>query len=331
MWDAFTNWMSGWIGQIEGSVFQNVVLPVVYDLGFGGYAEEAFTGTEWLLAGIVQIAVMILILGPLEKLRPVEAVTDRPAIRVDILYTMIHRLGLFRLAMFFVLDPLSDLIEGHLRLLGWQRINVEDWWPAVTSSPIVSFLIYLMLFDLVDYWYHRFSHTYRWWWSLHALHHSQRQMTLWSDNRNHLLDDILRDTVFAVIALAVGVEPSQYILLVALSQLLQSLQHANLRAHFGWLGERLLVSPRFHRTHHAVGLGHETPGKGGKPMRLGGCNFGVLFPWWDMLFGTAVFTDRYYPTGVRDQMPPPTGKNRDYGRGFLAQQWYGVKRLLRIN
>jgi hypothetical protein len=49
-----------------------VVLPVVYHLGFGGYAEDAFTGTEWLLVGVVQIAVMVLILGPLGELRPVE-------------------------------------------------------------------------------------------------------------------------------------------------------------------------------------------------------------------------------------------------------------------
>ncbi len=195
---------------------------MVYNLGFGGYAEDAFTGTEWLLVGVVQIAVMVLILGPLEKLRPVEPVTDRAAVRTDMLYTMIHRLGLFRLAMFFVLAPVMDGLEGHLRLLGWQRINVEDWWPGVTSIPLVSFFVYLLLFDLLDYWYHRFSHTYRWWWSLHATHHSQRQMTLWSDNRNHLLDDMLRDAVFATVALAVGVEPSQYVLLVALSQLLQA-------------------------------------------------------------------------------------------------------------
>jgi hypothetical protein len=39
------------VGQIEATVFQNVVLPVVYHLGFGGYAEDAFTGTEWLLVG----------------------------------------------------------------------------------------------------------------------------------------------------------------------------------------------------------------------------------------------------------------------------------------
>src|SRR5438445_5252518 len=111
--------LNGWIGQIEATLFQDVILPVVYQLGLGGYAEEAFTGTEWLLVGLVQIAVMVLILGPLEKLRPVEAVTDRAAVRTDVLYTIVHRLGLFRLAMFFLLGPLMDGLEGHLRLLGW--------------------------------------------------------------------------------------------------------------------------------------------------------------------------------------------------------------------
>jgi len=227
--------------------------------------------------------------------------------------------------MFFTLQPLIDDLDGKLRFWGWAHLNVEDWWPGVTSVAIVSFLIYLVLFDLLDYWYHRLSHKFHWWWNLHSLHHSQQQMTMWSDDRNHILDDVLRGAVFAIAALAIGVEPSQYVLLVAVSQLLQSLQHANVRLHFGWLGGRLLISPRFHRLHHAIGLGHEVPGK---PGVLGGCNFGVLFPWWDMLFGTAIFSPDYHATGIRDQLPAPQGRSRDYGRGVLRQQWLGFKRLI---
>lgn len=305
---------------LQGWVFQEAILPVIYATGFGGYAEEAFLGTEWLMLGLVQVAIMVGVIQPLERRFPVEPLIDRAAVRTDMLYTAIHRLGLFRLAMFFLLVPLFDVIEGRLRLMGWQRTNLEDWLPDGMNSPWLAFVTYLLLFDLLDYFYHRFSHRFRWWWALHAVHHSQRQMTVWSDNRNHLLDDMLRDAVFAVVALVVGVEPAQFILLIAISQLLQSLQHANLRLSFGWLGERLLVSPRFHRFHHAVGIGHETAGN---PTRLGGCNFGVLFPWWDMLFGTANFSPVYLPTGIRDQL-----KGCDYGRSLMAQQWLGVKRLL---
>lgn len=43
---------------------------------------------------------------------------DRAAVRVDVLYTLIHRLGLFRVAMFFLLAPLMDSLFGALRLVG---------------------------------------------------------------------------------------------------------------------------------------------------------------------------------------------------------------------
>ena len=112
---------------------------------------------------------------------------------------------------------------------------------------------------------------------------------------------------------------------MAVTQLSESLQHANLRLSFGRLGERLWVSPRFHRLHHSIGLGHESRGKS----TLGGHNFGVLLPWWDMLFRTANFEDRYDPTGIRDQVEPDArGRTRDYGRGFWAQQWLGLKRMV---
>ena len=143
---------------------------------------------------------------------------------------------------------------------------------------------------------------------------------MWSDNRNHLLDSILIDSVIVVVAQLIGVASDQFILIVALTQLSESFQHANVRLWFGRVGERLWVSPRFHRLHHSIGIGHETNG----PKTLGGHNFGVLLPWWDMLFGTANFEQRYDPTGVRDQVE----KDRDYGSGFWSQQWLGIKRLV---
>jgi sterol desaturase/sphingolipid hydroxylase (fatty acid hydroxylase superfamily) len=53
-------------------------------------------------------------------------------------------------------------------------------------------------------------------------------MTMWTDNRNHLLDDVLRGLLFVVIAILIGVGPSQFVALVALSQLSESFQHDNL-------------------------------------------------------------------------------------------------------
>ena len=270
---------------------------------------------------------MLCVFAPLQRWRPVEVITDRAAIRVDIVYTLIHRLGLFRLALFFALDPLWDALFGYLHVHGMQPLQLDQvmapWWPGVLDTAWSSFVLYLLVFDFANYWLHRAQHQFNWWWALHSLHHSQRQMTMWSDDRNHLLDSVLIDIALVLLARLIGVAPGQFVALVATSKLLESLSHANVRLTFGWLGERLLVSPRYHRVHHALGLGHESEGEG----TLGGHNFAVLFPLWDMLFRTANFELRFDPTGVRDQLPEAGG--RDYGRGVWAQQWLGLKRLVR--
>jgi hypothetical protein len=74
-----------------------------------------------------------------------------------------------------------------------------------------------------------------------------------------------------------------------------------------------------------VGYGHEL-GHGNRA-RLYGCNFGILFPWWDLLFHSADFVTKPQYTGVRAQLPPPEGQGVDYGQGFWAQQWLGLLRM----
>ena len=50
------------------------------------------------MVGVIQIAILLALIGPLQRWRPVEPVTDRATIRTDVLYTLIHRLGLFRMS-----------------------------------------------------------------------------------------------------------------------------------------------------------------------------------------------------------------------------------------
>jgi len=307
-----------WFADLQQWLFEGLLQPLMFQLGLGNLLADGYRATGWLLVGLLELAVMLTVLRALERWRPVEPVTDRAAVRTDIVYTLVHRLGLFRVAMFFSVDPLWDWAAGRLHLAGLPTFELDRLWPGVTDQAWVSFALYLLLFDLVDYLYHRTQHQLGWWWQLHAVHHSQRQMTLWTDNRNHLLDSLLRDSVFVLLALLVGVPPGQFVAIVAVTQLVESLSHANVRLHFGPL-RAWLVSPAYHRLHHAIGIGHESGGQG----TLGGCNFAVLFPVWDILFGTARFdAGPAQPTGIRDQL-----EGRDYGRGFWAQQWLGLKRL----
>jgi sterol desaturase/sphingolipid hydroxylase (fatty acid hydroxylase superfamily) len=307
-------WISNRFAELHQHVFEFGVLPAMYALGLGGLAEQAFDATEVFLIGAIEITLLALVLGALEKWRPVEAQPDERARKVDMLYTMLNRLGFIPLLFFFLFVPLIDEIDSALRMANIIPPSLENWLPWLNSQPLFSFLFYLILLDFVAYWLHRWQHRFNWWWALHALHHSQRQMNFWSDNRNHLLDVFLVDAIFALIAVLIGVPPAQFVALVVASRVIESLSHANLRVHFGRVGEYLLVSPRFHRVHHAIGLGHE-----GKTQ---GCNFAVLFPIWDVIFGTANFEPVFPETGVRDQL-----NGREYGQTFWQQQWLGLKRM----
>jgi sterol desaturase/sphingolipid hydroxylase (fatty acid hydroxylase superfamily) len=304
---------------VHTALFEAVVQPLVYAMGWMAHLEDAYTATEWFLLGLVQVTLLYIVLRPLEARFPAERWPDRRGTGVDVIYTLLVRLGLLPLAVFLLFTPLFDQLTQLLRSVGFTPFALDGIWPGVTDVPLVSFVLYLIALDFVDYWLHRGQHQFRWWWALHAVHHAQQKMSFWTDDRNHLLDDIIIDGCKALIALVIGVEPAQFVGLIIATRVIQSVQHANLAWSFGPVG-RLLVSPVFHRRHHAIGYGHEG--------RRHGCNFAVLFPVWDMLFGTADYRRAIEPTGIRDQLPAPEGGGRDYGRGFWAQQWLGLKRMV---
>lgn len=302
------------VGALQGWLFEQAVQPALFAFGAMHLAEKSFEAIEWLILGAIEIVVLYAILRPLEAKRPAEVWSNRGGVGTDVLYTLLSRLGVITIATFFLLLPVFDWIEGELRLAGFSPFHLEDLAPAIAASPALAFALYFVVLDFAEYWRHRLQHRFDWWWALHALHHSQRKMSFWTDSRNHLLDDVLAGVWLATIALLIGIPPGQFFFIVIATRMIENLSHANLRMPFGTVGERLVVSPRFHRRHHAIGVGHEGAYQG--------CNFAVLLPLWDMLFGTADFDATTEPTGVRDQL-----SGRDYGRGFWAQQISGLARM----
>ncbi|MFL9935624.1 sterol desaturase family protein [Paraburkholderia sp. RL18-103-BIB-C] len=309
------------VSVLQTLLYVDVVQPFFYRFGLMGYDEDTYDALYWVIIGVLEIVVMYLALRPLEALRPVEQWQDRKALRADVIYTWIVKLGIINVAFFFMLQPLFNHWQSLISIYGIPNIDIDSLWPGVTDQPVVSFLIYLVVLDFAGYWYHRWQHRFGVWWELHAVHHSQQQMSLWADDRNHFLDDIIQAAFFAAISLFIGVQPNQFVVLVAVSNFMQSIQHVNARLPYGWLLERIIVSPIFHRRHHAVGYGHEGT--------VYGCNFGVLFPWWDMMFRTVSWNPAVEPTGIRDQLPVPHGSGRSYGDGLIAQQWHVFGRIVK--
>lgn len=310
------DWLFQLLEPAQSWLFQTIVLPALFKTGFMAWADDAYSATGYFVLGLAEIGLVYLLLRPLEAWRPAETWQDRTEVRVDVLYTFLTRTGLLPLLFFLMLQPLLNPLEIWLRAEGWLPPNFEELVPWLGQHALAAFFAYVVVIDFFEYWYHRLQHRLDWWWALHAVHHSQRQLTFWSDDRNHVLDGLLHALWLALLAIAIGMPGSYFFFLILLTRFVESLSHVNARVGFGTLGERLLVSPRFHRIHHGIGVGHEGDTRG--------CNFATLFPVWDWLFGTANFGRDVPATGIRDQLD-----GADYGRGFVDQQVRGIARLTR--
>ena len=124
------DWIDQWFSGAQQWLFESAVQPLLFGLGMGNLLEDGFVATGWLLVGLLQLAVMGLFIAPLQRWRPVEPMVDRAAVRTDILYTLVHRLGLFRVGLFFVVDPLFDVIFGALGAHGIGTLHLDQAWPG---------------------------------------------------------------------------------------------------------------------------------------------------------------------------------------------------------
>lgn len=299
------NDIAGWIEQVA-------VLPALYRLGL---MQWEFVSFGWTLVAVYGVAQMILayaVCVPLERRYPIERWTEKKPVLVDVFYTFLARVGVLPVMTFVVFYAAQVRLDGFLADRGYIPPMLETMVPPLFGHPVVTFILYALILDFADYWRHRLSHRFRLWYALHAVHHAQRQMTFWSDDRNHILDEIIGFLWFMAVGLLIGIPPLQFPILLLMLRFVESFSHANIRLSFGPIGERLLVSPRFHRAHHGILAAGQRS-----------CNYGAVFPFWDMLFGTADFTRDFSPTGD-DSAPEAMATG-----GYLAQQWSGLVQLLR--
>jgi len=300
--------MNLWV-DTSGAIYEGAVQPALYALGLMLWADRVQEWLDFALLGIVQIALVYAVCRPLEAINPVEPVTDQKAIWTDVIYTLLARLGLLPLIAYVALSSAERALQGVLADTGFVAPTLETMFPGLRDWPLFALLLYVVILDFGEYWRHRFQHSFRWWYALHSVHHAQRQMTFWTDDRNHLLDDAIAAVWFGVVALLIGVPPVQFVLIVMLRQLAESLSHANARIDFGRVGERLMVSPRFHRIHH----GELSAGEDGR-------NYAVLLPIWDWMFGTADFDRRSYPRTGDPNAPESLATG-----GWVRQQLDGFR------
>ncbi|MFN6063560.1 MAG: sterol desaturase family protein, partial [Bacteroidota bacterium] len=187
--------------------------------------------------------------------------------------------GIF-LVTFFGMNFFLPNLENYF-------INLHFMWQIVT---------FLILDDMVQYWWHRWSHTNMVMWKLHRPHHVVEEMGVLVTYRNAILYYALMPGIWLsgiLIYLGMGYV---YLIYVTVKLIVILLAHSETKwdrflyrykvLHpLAWIIERTISTPSTHFAHHGLtaedGISHPNG------------NFGNLLFFWDILFGTAKITRKY--------------------------------------
>jgi sterol desaturase/sphingolipid hydroxylase (fatty acid hydroxylase superfamily) len=220
----------------------------------------------------------------------------------------------FCYAVFYALlvVPLIVLLgAGFAGLLA----RLEPWLvlPRAPGVPGWCFVCLAVLgIDAVDWLAHLANHRINPLWRLHAVHHSQEELSILTTYRAHPLVHV-SFLLSAVPILAVEANTVTPAAVFTAYACLGALPHANVRWTYGRVG-RILVSPAYHRIHHSA------------TGRLD-INLGTVFAVWDMLSRRAVFPARAAAdrmaivTGLHGRPVPveQSGPRPHLGRTMLSQ------------
>jgi sterol desaturase/sphingolipid hydroxylase (fatty acid hydroxylase superfamily) len=233
-------------------------------LGQTGVARSV-SASRFELAGPVVLGFVAVVMAA-ERLWPAES---RPLLARG------HLLDLGYLLFYVTLVvPLIVLIgTGFSGILA----RLEPWLvlPRMTAVPDWCFVgIAVIGIDAVDWLTHYCNHRITALWRLHAVHHSQEELSILTTYRAHPLVHV-SFLISAIPILAVGANTVTPAAVLTAYACLGALPHANVRWTYGRAG-RILISPAYHRIHHAAAGRIDI-------------NLGTVFPFWDMLSRRAVF------------------------------------------
>ena len=140
----------------------------------------------------------------------------------------------------------------------------RDWRSWVAGFVLVEFAYY---------WFHRCSHTVRWMWVTHSVHHTPEQITLLSALRLGWTNLFSLGWLFYLPLVLAGFDPRMVAVLLAFDLHYQFFLHTEAVGRLGPL-EWIFNTPAHHRVHH-----------GSNPAYLD-CNYGGVLIVFDRLFGT---------------------------------------------
>jgi sterol desaturase/sphingolipid hydroxylase (fatty acid hydroxylase superfamily) len=245
-----------------------VVLVAVGDLLSQGRLETVLSAGRAELAAPLLIA-LVIATGTCERIWPAER---RPVLArghvQDVCFLALHAIVVIPLMTLLSVGA-AALIGGHAR---WIELRATAHWPAWLIMPLT-----VVAMDAANWLAHYADHRLGALWRFHALHHSQEELSVLTSFRSHPLMHTTGFLLATVPVVALMPERPVAPVLITIYVCIGTLQHANVRWTFGPIG-RVLVSPAYHRLHHAP-----------ETQRV---NLGVVLTIWDVIAGYARFPSR---------------------------------------
>jgi sterol desaturase/sphingolipid hydroxylase (fatty acid hydroxylase superfamily) len=231
--------------------------------------------------------------------------------------------GFLQDALWYIIDtPLSLLIlfpvAGVLRGLFDHYLGFLSLGPATVWPVYLQIIAALLLAEFFIWLNHFARHKIRTLWFFHAVHHSQKEINIFTDNRAHIVDLLVGSLLSFTPFFIFHVSNYYAVVLIGIYKPIHNrFIHANIKINLGWLGW-IFTSPQFHRVHHSIEPEHADK------------NFGVYFSIYDYLFGTACSARDVYPkTGIADYRFPTEERVRitELPKNMLLQMIYPFKQI----
>jgi sterol desaturase/sphingolipid hydroxylase (fatty acid hydroxylase superfamily) len=230
----------------------------------------------WLLIGTILVMERLL---PADRKQKVFSVGFAQDATYFVLITL-FRVSILSL-YFVVLKHFYDTYLNFLTIQGVSR------WPAPARA-----ISAILLSDFLAWFHHLLRHKVPLFWQFHMIHHSQKELNLFTDVRYHPFEYFINQTVQFIPLLMFQNAFPVAVGYAFFHQWYTKFYHGNVRTDLGIL-KHLLVTPQTHRIHHSIEARHRDK------------NFGVIFSIWDHLFGTQWKRyDEYPQTGIIDERFP---------------------------
>lgn len=267
----------------------------------GGLVHQFADPTYWIFVALLTILGLIW---------PAQRAQHRPL--VALAEDAVWFLGSTVLTVTVVTGVLNLVGMGYTALFGSWSLNLTPVL-GVWGVAVLAFVIA----DALNWGTHWTHHHVPQLWHFHAVHHSQERLNALSDNRTHVVENVVGGVIAFVPGILLGLNTPQAVLLAYSTIYFSAVIHSNVRTDFGPL-RYLFISPQAHRVHHSVDPSHFNT------------NYGTVFSVWDYLLRTRFHDHTVYPeTGIQDPAFPhdTTGRPLSVLALFVRQTIHPFRQL----